>query len=278
MFYTIGLTNYWLSNSPKDVVNGKYILNEINVFLSSDRLAEKNSATELKDGYLQLPAGNYFWSHGFTLMIWIKFMKHTSNTRILEFGNGMSAENFLISYTSNDHKLQASYIGKTYSFCILPSVLNIGQWYHLSVTSELGKIKFLVDNNENCSFDGTINEVIRSKNYIGGSVWLTEGNLNFPRLSAVFNEFKVFNRSLTVEEILVESDAKVVSVEGQLIHILDSKRVYTFGLVHYWPIAGSTYDIIGRKDLQFKLGGNLAEDRFGNLKSGKIFIYSVDDQ
>lgn len=206
-------------------------------------------------------------------MIWIKFLKHSKTTRILEFGNGMSKENIIITYSTDSFKLQFAYVGSTYKTCSLSNELNIGQWYHLAVKGDNKTVSILIDFVEKCSFDNTFVNVIRTKNYIGGSVWLEEGEHNFERLTAVVDEFKIFNRSLTIYEIKSESSlVDVIKVDGQLIHVLDSKRVNTNGLVHYWPMAGMTKDIIGGKDLIIIKNGKLAQDRFDNLNSGKFII------
>lgn len=50
------------------------------------------------------------------------------------------------------------------------------------------------------------------------------------------------------------------------------EKFFTAGLIHYWPFAGSTRDIIGGKDLKILYKGWLTEDRNGKKSSGKYII------
>ena len=42
------------------------------------------------------------------------------------------------------------------------------------------------------------------------------------------------------------------------------------GLQNYWPIAGSTIDVIGQMNMEIKLNGQLTTDRFGNPDSALL--------
>ncbi len=46
-------------------------------------------------------------------------------------------------------------------------------------------------------------------------------------------------------------------------------KLFTEGLVHYWPMAGSTKDIVGLKHMVIMKNGLLTSDRFGNKQSGR---------
>ena len=89
----------------------------------------------------------------------------------------------------------------------------------------------------------------------------------------------MFNRPLSVEEILVEKD-KVQPykiIKGQMIKVC-SKGTSLDSLVVYWPLAATFVDLIGGRDLTLGTSSVFTQDRFGvdnsalALKNGYMVI------
>ena len=121
------------------------------------------------------------------------------------------------------------------------------------------------------SFTAPINDVVRTKNYLGKNNWESASNVH-----AIFDDIKIFDRALTIKEIMVEKDKVDEIVYGQILHILSLYELFTEGLIHYWPFASSTKDIVGNNHMVIVKNGKLVEDRFGHKKSGikqKLIFY-----
>ena len=78
---------------------------------------------------------------------------------------------------------------------------------------------------------------------------------------------KIFNRALSIEEIAAEKDKVDLPIYGQLLYVSKS-TFFTEGLIHYWPMTGSTNDIVGGKHIIIKENGHFIKDRFNNKESG----------
>ena len=111
----------------------------------------------------------------------------------------------------------------------------------------------------------SIRTIERRTNFIRRSAW-HDDEISF--FDGELDDLKIFNRQLTIEEIVEEKENEIVSF--QLLHIFTSLKLFTEGLVHYWPMAGSTNDIVGSKHMAIKEIGYLTTDRFGNKQSGML--------
>lgn len=197
-------------------------------------------------------------------MIWVKTLKFGSYQRIVEFGNQYPEDAITAFYFENGGTIGAGTSEiQSFQFCKSEEHLGLNKWFHVAVVSELSTVKLYIDAKEICSYHGPIRSVQRNYNFIGKS-----SHNSYPNVNAVFDDLKIFNRSLSINEIAYEKD-KASSVRyGEFIFVLTSES-YPSNLKNYWPIAGSTRDIISGKDLSMVLNGCLVDDRFGNQKSGK---------
>ncbi len=145
------------------------------------------------------------------------------------------------------------------------NVLLQGQWVHIAVTSDSKKVDVYINSVYKTSFE--------SIGYGGETQFNSLGyGYSSNKIRAAFDEFKFFNRKLTVEEITYEMNLKKEIIYEQPLFIFSGFEFLAEGLVHYWPMAGSTRDIINGKDLKIVQNGELCSDRFGNKKSGKNYI------
>ena len=75
------LTNYWpLNNNLKDIISGANMIESYNANFTTDRLNKNLSCIYLKNGFLRLPAGVYFYGD-FTFASWIKLYAYTTCTK-----------------------------------------------------------------------------------------------------------------------------------------------------------------------------------------------------
>ena len=262
------LTNYWpLGDSLKDLVGGKNLSIKLNGAVTADRFGIVNSALAFNQGYGQFPIGFYFNSKRFTFMIWVKTLSFVYYQRIVEFGKTYPEDTVNAFYTETSGAIGTgtSISAPSYKFCKdnIENGVKLNEWFHLAVVSESSTVRLYINEKEVCSFNGPIRDVEREFNYIGKSFGET-----YPKVVAVFDEFKIFNKALTLKEIVDEKEKVPIVRFGQLMFIRFSER-FLNGLKHYWPMAGSTGDIIGGQDMRIIQNGNLVDDRFGNQKSGK---------
>ncbi len=81
-----GLINSWnFDNNLKDLITGNFLFNCKENSFDSDRYGNYNSALRLKDGYCQVPDGEYF-NGDFTITTYAKAYSESNGKAILNFG------------------------------------------------------------------------------------------------------------------------------------------------------------------------------------------------
>ena len=268
---TNGLTNHWkLGDTSKDEFGGKDISLKLNAAATTDRFGNENSATVFNLGYGEFPSGKYFNPSGFTYMIWVKVLSYNNYQRIIDFGNGASLDNVLVAFKGNMDRIVIDIYSKIAVYSTTSKSIELNEWLHITVASSGNNVVLYLDGVEEFSFTAQISDVVTTKNYLGKSNWNGE-----PNVHAIFDEMKIFNKALTIKEIMVEKDKVDEIVYGQILHILSLYELFTEGLIHYWPFASSTKDIIGDGHMVIGQNGKLVEDRFGTKNSGikqKLFF------
>jgi hypothetical protein len=80
----------------------------------------------------------------------------------------------------------------------------------------------------------------------------------------IYDEFKIFNRPLSVDEILIEKDKQqpYKIINSQTIKVY-SKGTLLDSLIIYWPLSGTFIDLISGKDLTLGTNAVFTSDRFG---------------
>jgi hypothetical protein len=200
-----GLINYWSFNGNyDDSIGGAHLSYGENANLTFDRFNRSNSALNLTSGFLKAPNGVYFNSN-FTFMAWIRKRENVIWSRIIDFGNGISNNNILITMftsisTPNPHI--RNYNGSSINIELFSMAnVKINDWYHLSFV--LNYPNLTIYTNGNITGTGIANgypsNVTRTKCYIGRSNWSANDDVN-----ADLDEIKIFNRALSNEEILYE--------------------------------------------------------------------------
>ena len=240
-------------------------------YLTSDRHGNEFSAIEFESGYGQFPAGHYFGSKGYTYMIWMKRVNYISFGGIIAFSKRNDRYDGIEMYLySSTGRLQVSnWNGLSFFEFTTPSSLPIGSWVHLAVASDSKIANVYIDSIYVGSLTGVPSTGEHIFNYLG---WF---EIEGQKARAAFDEFKIFNRQLTPEEISYEKELTKQIVYQQPLFIPAASEEFTEGLVHYWPMAGSTRDVINGMDMNIIKNGKLCEDRFGNKESGKFrgYIY-----
>lgn len=194
-----GLINYWpfYDSQVNDVIEGKDLYAPVNAFSTVDRHGNSNSAIHLKSGYYTVPNGVYF-NGDFTVMAWAKVNKLVSFSRLFDFG--ISGSSVLIFFSeAGTGKPGVDVISSadlfTYSTFIKPVVLN--EWFHIAAV--------LKDTTLSLYFNGVFQGshlsnipigINRNLNFIGKS------NMGNPNAEADIDDFKIFNRALSLQEII----------------------------------------------------------------------------
>ena len=262
-----GLIHHWpLGESLDDIVSGKNITLKINGQIGANRFNEPYSALKLNEGYGEFPPGKYFEPSGYTFMIWVLASGLKNHQRIFEFGNGHDNDNVGIGYHGGETTSVIQFKSGNYS-CSHQNMIELNKWIHYAVSVGQSSSYFYVNGVEinSCpNFPTNLRSIERSKNFIGGTAW---SHNTYSFFNGKLDDLKIFNRQLSAQETVEEKDKTGSKVYGHLLHIFISLKLFTEGLVHYWPMAGSTNDLIGSKHMTI-VKGYLTTDKFGNKKSG----------
>ena len=209
---TNSLINYWRFNgNVNDSVGNAHLYDGINATLTKDRFGKNDSALSLKNGYYKVPPGVYFSGTQLTIMAWVMVRRFNHDSRLIDFGNGNSQKNIVLSL-SDDLSLGKPYLfyhtgtGSIKDFSTIP--LKSSQWQHLACIFSFPFYSIYIDGIETTTPRSKTNlasfsfeNVIRSSNFIGRSNW---HHLADKDADADIDDLKFFNRALTQKEIQFE--------------------------------------------------------------------------
>ena len=154
-----------------------------------DAFGNSDSAVYLNQGYFIAPEGVYF-SGDHTVSVWIKVIDFESNARIIDFGNGQSSDNIVltISYNGNERPSSTIYNSNHRDQFVKSNVTLIQNvWTHLVHTYSNGicniYLNAVLTATDTCKPPSA---VIRQSNYVGKSNW------NDPNLNAEIDELRKF--------------------------------------------------------------------------------------
>lgn len=193
-----GLVHAWSFNGNmlNDEINGYDLSEPKNVHLATDRFDNSNSALQLENGYLKVPLGVYF-SDSFTVTVWFKLNSLRYNSRIIDFGDGVS-DNVVIGFDELTSHIVVMIFDESYKTeMISKTAINLNVWTYLAVVFHEGKAEIYL--NGTCDSSGSLyipRNVRRFSNLIGKSNWATNQNIH-----AYLDDLKIFNRALTSSEI-----------------------------------------------------------------------------
>ena len=156
-------------------------------------------------GYGIFPAGKYFNQEGFSFLIWMKVSTYIYNQTIIDFANGNPSDNVLYRFELfSDELYLHHYQGSSQrERSPLSKGIALNKWIHIAVTLSQNIVVLYMDGIEEFSFNAPLNDVVRTKNFIGYNNW-GEGD----GAHSIFDEMKIFDRELTSEEIKAEKDMK----------------------------------------------------------------------
>jgi len=194
------LVDYWPMSSLKDIApwgNGANLYSGLSYSFTTDRFGNANSAIYFNSGYLQVPSGIYFGGD-FTFSAWINLKSHQSYSRIIDFGNGYSNDNVILSFdNTNPNLFLTIFSGATQSDLYSSIVLQLNQWYHVALVLS-GTNAFIYINGV-ITASGTMlvpNSIQRTANYIGKS------NGQNPNADAIYDEIQIYQGAMSSADIL----------------------------------------------------------------------------
>jgi hypothetical protein len=171
---------------------------------AQDRFGNDNSALALNGGWNQVPSGVYFDSIEFTISVWIYPMNVGSYSRIIDFGNGSSADNiiFTISYSNSSQPFFELFSGSNKVFQMTSSKpITLNQWQFLTSTINGTNARIYLNGTlvAELNFQSYIRpfNIWRSSCYIGKSNWASHGYSH-----SFLDDLRFYNKSLTHEEII----------------------------------------------------------------------------
>ena len=144
--------------------------------------------------------GQFLKQSAFTVMIWVKILSYEDFKSIFDFGLNQNKEKRLTISIDGASGFPMIYYDEQFVVTIQKEISNF-IWNHLAITFENNEIRFYVNSVLENTSALTISDSLQIINYIGKSV-----SLSGSKIHAIIDEFKIFNRSLTVEEITFEKD------------------------------------------------------------------------
>jgi hypothetical protein len=196
------LTTHWAFNgNTRDSIGNKDLTAQPNVTLVADRFGTANSAVYCNNSYLTVPPGIYF-SGDFTICGWVKVIQIVAWTRLLDFGIGTPQDNvyLILSMWNLMQPVVTVFNNKNYSSEYSSGyTLNVGQWFHIAAVLQGTQVSLYVNGisiNNRTSYSPR--NVIRTNCFVGCDM---NGSA---QANAYFDDIKIFNRSLSQSEIIVD--------------------------------------------------------------------------
>ena len=185
------LIHYWpFNDNYLDVISNANLIDGHQNFLDSDRFDRPFSSLKLVYGYLRAP--NSFYINGdFTLTTWVNMEFDGSGVTLLL----ISLENQSIIFGLSN--LSPPFFSYSNNNIVANTGLTIGKWQHLAFTVKDTKLSIYID--------GVIdsNNEITPINYSNSSINLVQFGSDLT--VAKFDDIKIFNKSLSQDEIIQSS-------------------------------------------------------------------------
>lgn len=195
---------YWPIENENaiDVVSGEDLTSSSPQF-NNDRQGQTGSALYIKDAssYWQAPAGNYF-GDAFSVTAWIYPYSLGYFSRVLDFGNGESADNLYLTYSTSYDGLSA--VGLfNYDQLVLfgkaVSSLVTNQWSHVALVANGTNFKLYINGifqNELTS-SAPMRNIVRENCYFGKSAWAVDSASDLS-----LDEIRIYQTALSQEQVL----------------------------------------------------------------------------
>ncbi len=214
---TPGLIHYWpFFMNTHDIVGEADLYGGVNADLTTDRFNKTNSAISLTNGYYKLPPRVYFNS-SYSFLAWVKLKQITNWARILEVSNGAPNDNVIFGFNKEmtDGISNVVYDGPTLNSILdaaSSTILTLNKWQHVAFVLNFPNFYLYLDGQQvyTTTAINVPNNVIRTVNYVGRSVFY-EYQLGLdPDANADLDELKIFNRGLSQSELLFEMNNSIV--------------------------------------------------------------------
>jgi hypothetical protein len=229
-----------------DVVGEANLFGGGNYSFVPDRFCTPKSAIYFNKGYLQVPSGVYF-SGDFTFTGWIYLKSYQFCSRIIDFGG-----NFFFSMDCGTPKMKVN------NAFLTTSGINLNQWYFVSFV--LRNTTGYIYANGSQIGSGTISipkNVTRYNNFFGKSI-----HSSALYADAVYDEFKIIQRSLSSTEII--NEFIINSNSSNLGNIMN------YCSYNYWPMSNLS-DVVGEANLFGGFNYSFVPDRFCTPNSAIYF-------
>jgi hypothetical protein len=211
------LRHYWPidNGSMKDVISSADMTQGNLTSFTMDRFGNLNSALALNGGYTRVPSGVYFDSIEFTISAWVYPSNVGLNSRIIDFGNGRTANNIILSLSSGNLKPYFQIFSRSNLVFTATSSkpLTENRWQFLTATLN-GTNATVYLNGTLVAESNTQNytrpfNLSRSNCYVGKSNWPSDRYS-----SSYLDDLRFYNKSLTQEEIIDLMDYVIQSETG----------------------------------------------------------------
>ncbi len=231
---------------------------------------------------MTLPSNVYFnATTGFTISLWIKYVTAKNYQGIIDIisdNNALPTSRVTIYFDllTTFLKLQLISAGTSYVIMTTRSI-SLNEWFHIAVTYNGEVIYFYINGkvvakgtSKSPTFAGMYSEIGNSHN--NGAL---QNSFN-----GYMDQLKIFKKALNQREIVYEMNFNDLVYRNNLNYMPILKEelskssllpITTKGLVYYWPIAGSTIDVVSGKDMTLVTNAALTTDRFGNPNSALKF-------
>ncbi len=185
------------------MIGGVKLYNGKKAQLAPDRFGRLLSALSFNQGSYQLPPGNYL-SNSFTVSVWIYERSYSYWHRVFDFSNGpgLNAVCLAFTYEISGNPVFA-YTNPGQDQTLTHSTkLPLNSWVHLAITFDDTNlaIKFFINGTivDTTTFNSISFSSFRNYNYFG------HDSYGGTYADAIIDEFKIFNRALSQQEILFE--------------------------------------------------------------------------
>lgn len=181
--------------------NSSMVVNASNWSLAPDQYGNPNSSIFFNSGYIQVPAGTYFYGGNFTIIMWVKTTTVFWQS-LLDFGNLNLTNNviFQLDYSNRPNVQITSGSNSKWYFSSQSLILN--QWNHMVAT--LGGMTLTMYLNGLSLGSQTVafkpNNETRPTCFIGRSngYWMP----NNPDSIAYINDVKIYDRAISQQEVI----------------------------------------------------------------------------
>ena len=188
----------------KDLIGSSHMIPGNFTSFIEDRFGCLNSSLALNGGWTQVPSDIYFDSPEFTISVWVYPTQTIPDARIIDFGNGPSSDNIIISLSDGTSLKPyiALYSGSNRNlFASSTTSLFLNQWQLLAYSFNGSTSSIYLNGTlTGQSFQSySMPALNRTNCYIGKSNWASNGYSD-----SYLDDLRFYNKSLTQEEIINE--------------------------------------------------------------------------